>query len=169
MVKSVTGLLRDPIVCTERSIKELEVPRNDFREKTDMILPYVRQPIASKVWFSCFSVLDLAVETFGPHYFHPPWWKEAWAEKQSRVQSLKPSALSGLNTAYTLWTELNPADDRGGREPSGRILRGQRSQTMSFVMGRTSRRLTSHVDRFTFQLTGDVSRFRNCAHLPRPW
>lgn len=61
-------------------------------EKETPILPLASfiSYIISKLYFSCFRVLVLAIETLCPHYFHSPWWKEARAEKQSRVQSLKP-------------------------------------------------------------------------------
>lgn len=51
-----------------------------------------------------------------PHYFHSPWWKEAWTEKQSRVQHLKP--LGHIRFKYRSHT-VNSTQPRGWRTWGG--------------------------------------------------
>lgn len=41
--------------------------------------------------------------------------KRSMSGKTEPRSVFKASALSGLNTAYTLWTELNPVDDQGAQ------------------------------------------------------
>lgn len=51
--------------------------------------------------------------------------KRSMSGKTEPCSVFKPSGLSGLNTTYTLWTELNPADDHGVQAQWAHSLRSK--------------------------------------------